>query len=164
MDSTLDTIIAAVSAKPLTGIEVPGTVLSGTPRRYVHRLYDVYLRLGEHALLRCSASEDQRTLELSLTDRVALDFEILEDAEYAVASITALRLARPESPHRFVKATFVATDAEEARTGRVDCAAFELDDGDGLFFDPMTISGLRIAGPGAYERWIEEFGAERPSR
>lgn len=165
MSNQLHHVVAALASGPLVDVRLAGLVLTSGQRREFHPHYaTVYLQIGSDALVRCAADEADGTLELAVVEEIAFDFEIPEGSITVVSSIAELCLRRPHSRRRVSSLVMVASDVEQARSAVARFAAFGIDGDDCLFLDPVSLSGMQIAGRAAYRGWLADYGRDPNSR
>jgi hypothetical protein len=159
MTYLIDSLIATAATASLTDVSVAGFIrntLGGW--QFHHRLVDIFLHFTDGTILQCSSIDQYDKLRLQTVDRVTFNFELGEDEEYAISSIAKLCLRSPQEPRYVVSMYLVISETTSINDGVVKCAAFELEQDDFLFLDPITLSGIQIGKREAYESWLREFG------
>jgi hypothetical protein len=142
--SEIDQIITVLDTRALSDVIVAGSLKAGgRAKRFKPSLTAVYLDF-KGTLIRCSSVNQYSALEMRLVDEIDLTFDIMEGDERCVAPVSALCLRVPGWDHNIRSLRVLVEPGIGPEAAIFACAGIGVGESDYLFFDPMSISGIRL--------------------
>lgn len=149
--SKITDIIEVFRSKRLSNLLVPGFVDEfGAVKRFHPMLENVYFEFDDQ-LLRCSSIDQYWNLQLELVKEISCEFEIDEDDEFCISSISELVLKYPYGQNYVIGLRVFLSEESRLDEGIVKCAGFEIQcpesertGDDSIFLDPQNPFGIQI--------------------
>src|SRR5262249_40379115 len=140
----IKSLITAIQSNTITDIFIVGYIdYCGATKQFHPMLENIYIELGQQ-LLRCSSIEQYDKLRMTLVEKITCDFEIDDDDEFCIISISQMYLLNSHVPN-YITSLHVFVNGEcHPQEGVFKCAGLGIGDHDYLFLDPTHIFGIHL--------------------